>query len=274
MRKKKQESAMTQVPSSPTPEPPEPLQSLIPSQSDDFEGGAFLKTSITEFNNNMYVVIRESMVHRISEDTGLLSFVHMVDETDASLVVWDDLETSLPPHMYKVSRMSMGVDEGLEFRLSSRSPREWMGNNENVRADIVNKISSGKTLLEISQMAMYPPLKVIRSWMKRDAQFTSSIEEALTSVGQLMHDRALTEAKQASDMDPKATKALIDALKWSAAVANPERFNPTKKDEVQAPTTYNVVINTGIPMVSHDRAVAIDVTPKPSQAKALQEEET
>ncbi len=259
-RKKKQDSPMKV--------PPQPF---IPSQSDDFEGGAFLKTSITEFNNNMHVVIRDSMVHRISEDTGLLTFVHMVDEVNAESIVWDDLETSLPPHMYKVSRMSMGVDEGLEFRLSSKSPREWMGNNENVRADIVNKISSGKTLLEISQMVMYPPLKVIRSWMRRDREFTLSIEEALVSVGQLMHDRALTEAKQASDQDPKATKALIDALKWSAAVSNPERFNPTKKDEMQAPTTYNVTINTGIPMVSHDQVVAIDVTPKPQQ---LKEEET
>lgn len=134
-----------------------------------------------------------------------------------------------------------------------------MPNNENVRGDIVNKLSSGMTLLEISHLPLYPPYRVMCGWMKRDALFSEEVSQALSSLGQVMHDKALSEAKMASDQDPKATKALVDALKWSAMVANPERFNPAKKEEQQAPTTYNVVINTGIPMAA--APIAIDVTP-------------
>ena len=154
--------------------------------------------------------------------------------------------------------MSLAMHTNLEFSLTSQSPQQWIPNNANVRADIIAKLSTGMSLLEICALPKYPPLRVLQSWMRRDTAFALAIQETLTSLGQVMHDLALKEAKAASDADPKSSKALIEALKWSAMVANPERFNPAKKEDIQLPTQWNVIIHTGIPS---PQPITIDVTP-------------
>ena len=70
----------------------------VPEERDD----AFLVTPLSCFGENMHVEIKDNMVHRISEDSGLLCFVHMINETDPLEIAWMDRETLLPPHMYKL----------------------------------------------------------------------------------------------------------------------------------------------------------------------------
>jgi hypothetical protein len=209
---------------------------------------------------DMHVFIKDEAVYRVGEDEGLLLYVHAVHETDLRAMTFTLIETDYFTgrgyHAIRVSKLLEVSHPQLLSTLSTKV-RYWMPYNDNVRADILTKVSEGVSLMEIARMPLYPPLRVIQSWARRHTTFGSSLNETLSSLGQLMHDRALYEAKQASDVDPKATRAFVEVLKWSAMVANPERFNPAKKEEPTQAIVPVIHIHTGVP----ERA-AIDVTPE------------
>jgi len=224
-------------------------------------GSDFCEVDKSKFGSCEYVIVEGELVYRVSEDEGVLRFVHLVTESEVGEISWRQMESVESPYMYAVSRDALGRVEGLERELMGKRPRYWWPNNENMRASIVNLVMGGETLLDVSKRKMYPPLKVIDGWRSRNEVFDKALSDAMMFTAQVMHDRALSEAQSASNMDPKATKALVEALKWSAQVWNPERFNPVKREESRTVIPQQVIIYTGVP--SQQDAV-IDVTPKES----------
>lgn len=186
------------------------------------------------------------LIETIDEETGIIILIQKSMRDD----LLGNMKDTLP---YKETngirtRIERGV--GIEERGLMLTKR-WVY-TETLAELIVQKVTEGKTLIDICKRVsvagepIMPPYFILAKWRQDRPEFNEKIEQAFKARSEVYHDKAITGAEMADDDNAVSSKIVVDTMKWSAGVDNPDRFgNKTKvSGDVDAPITF--VISTGI----------------------------
>lgn len=186
------------------------------------------------------------LIETIDEETGIIILIQKSMRDD----LLGNMKDTLP---YKETngirtRIERGV--GIEERGLMLTKR-WVY-TETLAELIVQKVTEGKTLIDICKRVsvagepIIPPYFILAKWRQDRPEFNEKIEQAFKARSEVYHDKAITGAEMADDDNAVSSKIVVDTMKWSAGVDNPDRFgNKTKvSGDVDAPITF--VISTGI----------------------------
>lgn len=114
---------------------------------------------------------------------------------------------------------------------------------------IVQLISEGRTLSEISKMQGMPSSSVIAKWQKESEDFKSRVVEARKVRAERFHDAVVEASSITPHLDKDsipAAKLHFEQLKWLSMVGDPTRYGnkTTIGGDSNAPVTF--LVKTGI----------------------------
>jgi hypothetical protein len=118
---------------------------------------------------------------------------------------------------------------------------------------ICQEVRNGRTLLDIGADPAFPSLDIIHHWQAMDRMFAEELRLARKARGEVFHDRivGIAERAEAGDLqtrqDIDSSKLALDAYKWAAEKADPERFgNKVTHEGSKTNPIVMRVVNTGI----------------------------
>jgi hypothetical protein len=95
------------------------------------------------------------------------------------------------------------------------SPELW--------AAVLERISNGESLRQVSRTDGFPPEATIRNWIRSDQELATQYAQARALQIESRADEVRDEAFR-DDLEPNDRRVRIDALKWLLSKLKPERY--------------------------------------------------
>lgn len=178
--------------------------------------------------------------------------------TGDSYIMYADPRTSKIPTHFVESALPTGekcwIQQGLA-PVPAGGVRE-MSYNPTIIHLLCQRITEGGSITKICGTEHFPPYNTLRAWAKQHPWIDEHVDRARRDRAEVLRDRALSEAEEATSRDPIDAHSLrVDTYKWLAGVDH-ERYNPKTKIEATINTPTQIIIHTGI-----NRDPIKDVTP-------------
>ena len=95
------------------------------------------------------------------------------------------------------------------------SPELW--------ATVLDRISNGESLRQVSRTEGFPPEATIRNWIRSDQELATQYAQARVLQVESWADEVRDEAFR-DDLEPNDKRVRVDALKWLLSKLKPERY--------------------------------------------------
>jgi hypothetical protein len=90
--------------------------------------------------------------------------------------------------------------------------------------EICERLAAGDSMVQICRDPDMPGLRTVMRWAAEDASFGTEYARAREAQAEVMDDKILSAADEATAENSAAVRVKVDAYKWRAAKLAPKRY--------------------------------------------------